>query len=137
MFASTYVLTASALSPGFASAVARLNVRPPTPTETEACSVVEPGEVELSVIEHSPLAPAVVQLFALKVPVPFTVVKLTTAPAGAFAAPEPSLTFTWAVNVWAEPTSFVAANGVSWMFASTTRRGSHAPEAVAYTASPP
>src|SRR4051812_50205978 len=98
MFASTNVFTASPLSPGFESDVARLNVKPATPTETDACSVVAPGEVELTVTVHSPLVPAVVQLFAPSVPLPPTVVKLTTVPAGAVAGPEPAFTFTCAVE---------------------------------------
>ena len=58
-------------------------------------------------------------------PGPLTFVKVTTVSAGAFTKPDPSLTFTCAVNVCGEPTSFVAASGLIWMFASTTWNGSH------------
>src|SRR5689334_17394558 len=111
MFASTYVFTASPLSPGVPSPVVRVKARPATEIVVEARSVVGPGVFELSVIEHSPVVPTVLQLVALRSAGPLTFVKPTTVSAGAFADPEPSLTLTCAVKVCGEPTSFVAAFG--------------------------
>ena len=95
----------------------------------DARSVVTPAVVELRVTAHSPVVPTVVQLATLNEPGPLTFVKLTTVSTGAFTNPEPSFTLTCAVNVCGEPTSFVAASGSIWMFASTTCRGSHGPVA--------
>jgi hypothetical protein len=112
MFASTNVFTASALSPACASPVARFNVKPPTTTAVEARNVVIPAVAEFSEIEHSPDAPTVVQLAALNEPGPLNFVNPITVPSGAFTKPDPAFTFTCPMNVCAEPTSFVAANGL-------------------------
>src|SRR5438045_2271738 len=93
-FASTNVFTASAPSPAGAAAAARFTVNPPPPGAVDARSVVTPAACELSVTEHSPVVPTVLQLAALNEPGPLTSVKLTPVSAGAFAKPEPSLTFT-------------------------------------------
>ena len=72
MFASTQVLTASALSPAFASPVARTIVWPPTTTDVEARTVVTPGVAEFSVTVQEPVVPIVVQLVGVNVPGPLT-----------------------------------------------------------------
>src|SRR6188508_1189865 len=74
-----HVLIAFGESPAFASPVARLTVCPPTTTAVEARTVVWPEVVLLvSVTEHSPVVPTVVQLGALSAPGPLTIVKLMT-----------------------------------------------------------
>src|SRR3954470_10840608 len=112
MFASTQVLTASALSPACASPVARCKLRPPTVTSVLARNVVTPAVAEGHVTEHSPVAPTVVHVGELNEPGPLSFVNVTSLSAAAFAKPEPSFTFTCAVNVCGEPTSFVAVNGL-------------------------
>src|SRR6266540_264887 len=119
MLASTHVLTAFALSPTCASPVARLSTNPPTVTAVEALSVVTPAVAEVSDTEHSPVVPTVLQLAGVRMPGPLTMLKLIVVPAGAFAKPEPSFTFTCPVNEWGVPISFVGVNGEIWMFAST------------------
>jgi hypothetical protein len=74
---------------------------------------------------HDPDASDVVQLDGptntADAPPPFTNENEITVPAGAFTgpAPFPLSTFTCPVNVWFDPTGFVADCGEIWMFAST------------------
>ena len=68
-----------------------------------------------------PVPPAVVHGFGdVNEPgPPLSIVKLICVPSGALTKPEPSLTFTCAVNVWVCPTRLTPF-GVIEMFASTT-----------------
>ena len=124
--ASTQVLTAATELP-FWPFVVRSRFTLLTETVVLAVTVVEPVVGEVRPMVHSPVAPTVAQ--------GFVVVKRARArcdgeghavPAGAGAKPPPSFTFTCAVNVCVWPTRLTPF-GVIWMFASTTRSGSHAP----------
>jgi hypothetical protein len=56
---SAHNFVASALSPVFASPVARLNATPPTVTVVEARATDVPGVEETIVTEHDPVPPLV------------------------------------------------------------------------------
>ena len=127
IFASTNVFVAGAEFPPVPF-VLRVKVRPATVGEAEADTTVTPVVFEESVIVQLPVPPDVVHGFAeVKLPGPDTMEKLIDVPSGAFTKPVPSFTFTCAVNVCVWPTRLVAVAGVIWMFASTTRNGSHGP----------
>src|SRR5262245_35745906 len=116
--------------------VRRVSEMPLTDTVASAFTMVAPVTAERSVIEQLPVPPVVMHGDAVvNAPGPDTIVKPINVPSGAFTRPEPLLTFTCAVNVCAEPTGFVAL-GPTWMFASTTRSGSHGPSEAVYVASP-
>src|SRR5262245_46767145 len=128
MFASTQVFEALPLSPGRPSAVSRWSETPLTVTFVAALITVTPmlGDVIWTV--HEPVEPIVVQVLTppTKVDGPDTLVKVISVPAGAFANPLPSLTFTCPVSVWLVPIGLTADGGVIWMFASTIEKGSQA-----------
>src|SRR4051794_11705137 len=100
MFASGLIqtLVASALSPAFASPVARVSETPRTDTFVDAWIDVDPAVGELVVTVQEPVPPAVVQLDdptnVAEAPPEFVSEKLITVPSGAFAEPVPSFTFT-------------------------------------------
>ena len=94
MFASTNVLFAFALSPARPSPVSRCNTKPPTVTSVAAFTTVIPAVDDVNVTEQLPVVPTVKQLAALRLPGPLNFVKLIVVPAGAFAEPLPSFTFT-------------------------------------------
>src|SRR5437762_8209068 len=81
------VLVALGPSPALASPVARLRLTPLTVTVVAALSTVTPMTADVSVTEQEPLASVVVQLGALRLPGPLTIVKLTVVPIGAFTYP--------------------------------------------------
>src|SRR3954454_23552611 len=119
--ASSQFFAASALSPAFASPVARCNVRPPTPTSVVARTTVVPVAADVICTVQDPVVPTVAQLFTppTKLPGPLRIENPIAVPAGALANAEPALTFTWPVRVWFVPTGLFADAGVTWMFAST------------------
>src|SRR5262252_146025 len=99
MRALTHVLFAFALSPARPSPVARVNETPRTLTVVLALTTVTPVWVELSVIWHEPVPPAVVHGFGpLNEPGPLTFENVICVPSGALTNPVPSLTLTWAVR---------------------------------------
>src|SRR6266700_3317219 len=129
MFASTHVLRAGPELRQVQS-VLRVSETPATETVVCALSVVTPVAAESRSMVQSPLAfveHEELDTFPLeRPPGPESIEKVTSAPF-AGAEPVPSFTFTCAVNVCVVPTSFVAVGGEIWMFASTTRNGSHGP----------
>jgi hypothetical protein len=92
--ASTQFFVALLLSPGFPSPVERLRATAATVTLVDALTVVTPVLELLSVTEQEPVVPIVLQLDALSVPGPLTMVNEIVVPAGAFAHPLPLLTLT-------------------------------------------
>jgi len=136
MFASTHAFCAFAPSPGCVSPVSRWITEPPTVTFVDARITDVPVAVDVIVAVHDPVAPTVVQFCVAGVPGPAMIATVHTVPAGAFTWPVPSFTLMWHVSTWFVPTAFAAVGGVSWMFASTTRSGSHAPVDGVYVPSP-
>ena len=109
--------------------VFRVSDAPPTVRVVCADTVDTPVVDDVSVTEQLPVPPAVVHGFGVpSVPGPLSFVKLICVPSGAGTnpPPEPSFTFTCAVNVCVAPIRFVPF-GVIEMFASTN----------VFTASPP
>jgi hypothetical protein len=98
--------------------VFRISVTPPTATVVCALTVDTPVVVELNATLQEPVPPDVVQVVGVTVPGPLSTVKLIDVPSGAFMKPEPSFTFTCAVNVCAWPTGLTPF-GVIEMFASS------------------
>src|SRR5260370_91660 len=109
------------LSPTWLSPVLRLRVTPPTTTVVEALITVVPVIPEVRVTWQLPVPPAVVQLEALRLPGPLTMVTLMMVPSGAatYPPPPPSLTFTVEVRTWLVPTGLVAVGGEITILAST------------------
>ena len=109
--------------------VFRVSETPPTDSVVCALTVVTPVTADVRSIVQFPLAfveQDVADTFPFdSVPGPESIVKLTSAPT-AGTNPVPSFTFTCAVNVCVAPTRFTPF-GLIWMFASTTRSGSHGP----------
>src|SRR6266700_2072030 len=118
MFASTHVLRAG---PELRQVQSVLRVSETPATETVVCarSVVTPVVAESRSMVQSPLAfveHEELDTFPLeRPPGPESIEKVTSAP---FAG--------------VVPTSFVAVGGEIWMFASTTRNGSHGPSEPRY-----
>jgi hypothetical protein len=92
---------------------------PPTTTVLWALTVVTPVTDEVSVTWQEPVPPVVVHGFGVvNEPGPESIVELIDVPSGAGTNPEPSFTFTCAVNVCDAATRFVPF-GVIWTFTST------------------
>jgi len=100
--ASAHNFAASALSPNFASPVARVNDTPPTTTVVDAFTDDVPVVDELITTEHEPPLATVHVAGPTKLadaPPEFANANETTVPAGALTNPAPAFTFTCAVNV--------------------------------------
>jgi hypothetical protein len=93
----------------------------------DALITVLPVTADEIVALHDPLPPEVMQFCDPGTPGPAMIVTVQVVPSGAGTGPVPSFTVMWQVRVWFERTRFVAAAGVIWMFASTTRSCSQLP----------